>query len=314
MTQQRGANVDVVIGFETTFGTAAWIGFQLPVNSIDIKPTQTINVAQTLRGTRNPAQPFRGNKDVSGSIVVPVDSAAFWYWFKVMFDDPVTTGSGPYVHEYKVPTAQPSITIEEQFGDLDTPEFFQYLGCKVSNFSIDVGGDGELVATISIVGSNYAIDTSTCFITSIAAIDIDRVSNFQAALTEGGSSLSNGTNLSLSIDMGLDLDTFVIGGGGVRGDIPEGIVGVTGTLTTLFEDIILLNKAINSTESSLILTITDGTYIFELEIQELEYAVTAPSVDGPQGIKAALSFQGFYVNGSEASAIVARVTNGDAHA
>lgn len=314
MTQQRGANVDVVIGFETTFGTAALIGLQMSVNSIDIKPAQTINTAQTLQGNRNPVQPFRGNKDVNGTIVLPVDSAAFWYWFKAMFDDPVTTGTGPYVHEYKVPTTQPSITIEEQFEDLATPQYFQYLGCKVSSFSIDVGGDGELVATIGIVGSNYAIDTSTCFTTSITAVAIDRVSNFQAALTEGGSSLSNGTNLSISLDMGLDLDTFVIGGSGIRGEMAEGIVGVAGSLTTLFEDIVLLNKAINSTESSLKLTITDGTYIFELEIQELEYAVTAPSVDGPQGLKAALSFQGFYANGSETSAIVARLTNGDAHA
>jgi hypothetical protein len=35
-------------------------------------------------------------------------------------------------------------------------------------------------------------------------------------------------------------------------------------------------------------------------------------ITGPQGLQVALDFQGFYANGSEASAIVARVTNSTA--
>ena len=120
--------------------------------------------------------------------------------------------------------------------------------------------------------------------------------------------------LSIALDMGLDTDSFVIGGGGVRGQITEGIVGVSGTLTTLFEGITLLTKAINGTESSIKLTITDGGNVLELEMQELEYAVTAPPVDGPQGLRVGMDYQAFYTDGTEASAIVARLTNGDQHA
>ena len=374
MTQQRGANAKIVIGFEDTFGTEATDGFVLPINSISLRPAQNINTAATLRGGRNPIQPFRGNKDVNGSIVVPVDTRAMWYWLKAMFGDPVTAGGAAaawqathaydlgdfviptvangryyeatadtgssagteptwpttvgatvvdggitwtcraFIHEFKIPEIQPSLTIEEQFEDLDTEAYIRYYGCKISSFAIEVGGDGELTATLNVVGADFEVDTSP-FDATPTEISIARVNNFQAALAEGGSTLSNGTAQSFSIDMGLDTDTFVIGGGGVRGDIVEGVVGVGGSLTTLFEDVSLVQKAIDGTESSLKLTITGSAVsVFELEAQEIEYAVNGPEVPGPQGIRVTLDYQAFYDDGTEASAIVARLTNIDQHA
>ena len=314
MTQQRGANVSILIGFETAFAVAATAGFKMPINSINLRPSQTINTAATLQGNRNPVQPFRGNKDVNGTIVVPLDSRAMWYWFYAMFGAPTTSGSGPYEHVFKVPSFQPSLTIEEQFTDLDTDAYVRYRGCKIGSFSLDIGGDGELVATMNVVGADYDIATSP-FDAAPTTVILDRVANFQAALTEGGLSFANATEFSVNLDMGLDTNQFVIGGGGVRGSIPEGIVGISGQLTSMFEDVSLINKAVNGAESELTLTITDNaSSIVELEIQELEYAVNAPEVPGPQGLVQALDFQGFYADGSEASAIVARLTNVDEHA
>jgi len=314
MAQQRGANVDFLLGFETTFGVAASAGFTLPVNSIGLKGNQALNTAQTLSGTRNPVAPFSGNKDVNGQIVIPADSVAMWYWLKAMFDDPVTTGSGPYVHEFKIPTTQPSITLEEAFEDLATNKYQRFVGCKIADWSTAFGGDGELVSTVSIIGASDSLETSA-FDGSPTAVSIARVNNFEAAITEGGGALSNATEVSLAINFGLDPDQFVIGGSGTRGSIPEGIVGVTGNLKTLFEDDSLLAKANASTESSLKITVTaSASSVLELEIQELLYERNSPDVPGPQGLQVDLNFQGYYTNGSETSAIVARLTNSEAHA
>ena len=82
-------------------------------------------------------------------------------------------------------------------------------------------------------------------------------------------------------------------------------------IKTLFEDASLLTKALNSTESSLKLTVTgSASSIVEAEIQELQYERNSPDVSVATGLIVDLNFQGYYANGSEASAIVWRVTNG----
>lgn len=307
--QQTGANAKVLIGEESSFKTVATVGFVLPVNSCGVKGVQALSTAMTLTGVRSPVAPYAGNRDVSGSIVVPADSLAMPYWLQKMFGDESTTGSDPYVHEYKIGSTMPSFTLEEQFADLGTNKYARFLGCLVSGWSMTVGGDGELVCNIDIIGASDTLENSS-FDASPTTISLARLENFQVTLEEGGSTLSNAREVSFSVDYGLDTDQFVIGGAGVRGSVPVGIVGVTGNVKTLFEDSTLLDKAIAGTESSLKITATNGaSSIFEVEIQELRYERNTPDIPGPQGLLVDLNFQGYYTNGSEASAIVARVTN-----
>ena len=49
--------------------------------------------------------------------------------------------------------------------------------------------------------------------------------------------------------------------------------------------------------------------MFEIEIQELQYERNSVDVPGPQGLEVDLNFLGYYTDGSEASAVVMRVTN-----
>jgi hypothetical protein len=49
-----------------------------------------------------------------------------------------------------------------------------------------------------------------------------------------------------------------------------------------------------------------------LEIQELLYERNSVDIPGPQGLLTDLNFVGYYANGSEASGVVARVTNATA--
>ena len=96
-----------------------------------------------------------------------------------------------------------------------------------------------------------------------------------------------------------------------RGGKEQVIVKVSGRVQTLFEDTTLLDKGANLTESGLKITITgSASSIVEFEIPELFYEWSSPDVPGPQGLMVDMAFQGFYDNHAEASAIVARVTNG----
>lgn len=314
MAQQRGSTTKLALGFETTFKTSATTGYNMPFNSCSLRPTRALNSAATITGNRNPVQPFAGNTRVDGEIVVPVDSVAMMYWAKAMFGAPETTGSGPYVHEYKIGSSMPSLTLETQFPDLSSARYGRANGCKVSRFSCEFGGDGELLARIGVIGAKYTLASSP-FDASLDSVSLARVQNFQAALTEGGSAFAYARSVSFDIDFGLDAENYVIGGQGELASLPEGIVRVSGRITALFESDSLVTKATNLTESGLKVTATGGaSSVFELEIQELYYELAAPEIPGPQGLLVDLGFQGFLDNGSESSAVVLRLTNGTATA
>ena len=205
MAQQKGSTVDLLIGFESTFGTAPTAGFQVPVNTFGLRANRVKNTPATLTGTRNPAAPFDGNLVVSGPLVVPLDSAAMIYWCAAMFGDPTSSGADPYVHEFKIADSMPSFTLEAAFEDLATAEYNQFRGCKVSSFGITVGGDGELVANIDIAGANESLESAS-FDGTPTAVTLARVNNFNAAIEEGGAALSIATELSMDINFGLDLE------------------------------------------------------------------------------------------------------------
>lgn len=315
MAQARGYKSQVVIDFETTFGADPTTvnGLGMPINSWNVKASRALNTAQTLTGTRNPAQPFQGNVSVSGDAVVPVDLIAFGWWLKAMFGAPTTTGaSAPYTHKFKVGDTQPSLVVEKKFDFSSAQSYIKQNGVKIGSMEITFGGDGELVANLSIVGATESQPGTTPYDATVTTVSMSRVNNFQAAITEGGSAIATITDLTLRVDFGLDTESRVIGGGGVLGDIPEGIVAVSGSLTALYTDNTLLAKGYGVTESSLAVTLTNGTHSLKFEIPELFYQWNTPGVTGPAGVRQEMEFQGFYNNGSDASAIVATLINAQA--
>ena len=91
-------------------------------------------------------------------MVVPVDSVAFPYWLKAMFGAPTTTGSDPYEHVFDVGDTMPSEVMEMRFSDGSTViTYAKHNGVKVSNFSMSMGGDQELVATIGLEGASETL-------------------------------------------------------------------------------------------------------------------------------------------------------------
>ena len=294
MTQQRGVNTQILLGYENVaFGTVSTTGFVLPMNTCGITGVKARNSPATLTGTRNTVAPFAGNQDVNGPIVIPLDSGAMPYWLTAMFGDPTSTGADPFVHEFKVASVMPSFSLEEAFTDLAVNVYQRFVGCKIGSLGMTFGGDGELTGELAVLGAKMSHEASA-FDAAPTTVSLARVENFDAAILEGGGALSNATELSINLDFGLDPNSFVIGGGGIRGDIPEGFVAVTGNLKTLFEDKSLLDKATGDTETSLKITVTaSASSILEFEIQELLYSVNGVPVEGPQGLIVSLDFVGY---------------------
>lgn len=409
--QAKGFKSRLIMEFESTFGVSpvSPVGIRLPFNRFDVKGTQAQNEPGTITGNRNPVEPFLGNIDVNGQLVVPIDKNGIGYWLTALFGEPttvsddivagalthdegntgdadlsevtvtpddgqpvqtwtftvtnadtpgsevwsvvgsesgakanlttavaydndfvaltvpaatgeetpwavgdiltveLTAGTGAlFTHVFKVTDTQPSMVMERGFTDIG--KYALYNGCKVNTFEVSFGGDGELTASMGIMGAKETIGASE-YDSSPDSITFVRFNNFQASIKEGGSTIAIVKEGNFKIDAGLDGDGYVVGGLGFRGRIPEGMIGVSGSITALFEDSTLLDKAIAGTESSLELTFTSGAHSLKFLFPELLFERNTPGIDGPKGVLIELPWRGYYADDSNASAVVATLVN-----
>lgn len=310
MAQARGYKTQLVLDYETAFGVAPVTpaGIKMPFNTMEVVGAQNLIDPATITGTRNPVAPGKGNLSVSGPVTIPMDSNCLGYWLKAIFGNPVTVGAAaPYTHTFKLGDTQPSLVIEKAFPDIT--KYMKYAGCKVSTFKATFGGDGELTASMDIVGATEAI-SGTPYDAAASTPVFNRLNNFQASIKEGGVTLADVTSFELNLDMGLDTTNYTIGAQGALGDIPEGIVAVNGTIKALFKDTTLLDKAIANTETSLELTLSqdaDNHVIFTFP--EVIYERKSPAITGPGGVSLELSWRAYYSNDAGASAVKVEVKN-----
>lgn len=309
-----GAKTKTFIAFESTYGEkpsdAATASVDVYFNTNGVAASQNTTSPSTIRGNRNPVEPIMGNIDVNGDIVVPVDYSAFGYWLKAMFGNPTTTSvndkAGFYQHVFKVGDYQPSFTLEKAFPGIG--QYLQYSGCKASKLSISVGGDGELTATISVMGAKETVVSETMATTPIVP-DFQRAKNFQSSIKIGNEIEAKGTSFSMDIDAGLDGDSYCIGSNGYRTAVCEGILSCSGTLEAYFADAKYISLADTNAETSAEVTLAAGDYSLSVKFPEIKFARTSPSIDGPTGIKQSLSYNAYYDNSAEESAVVVTLVN-----
>lgn len=308
-----GSKTSTLIAFESTYGTtptdATTKSVKMPFNTNGVASSQNSSAPSTIRGNRSPVEPILGNNDVSGDIVVPIDYTAFGYWLKAAFGDPTSAKVGDttnYKHTFKIKDTQPSFTLEKAFPGIST--YIKEHGCKISKMSLSVGGDGELTATISVMGAKEEIGTSSMATTPIEAV-LNRAQNFQAKIKIGNTVKGKMTTLSMDIDFGLDGESYCIGGNGFREAICEGLVTVSGTLEAFFDSKEYIAMAESSTETSAEIIISTGDFSLSILMPEIKFARTSPSIDGPGGIKQSLSYNAYYQDDSNGSAVVVALTN-----
>lgn len=312
MSRAKGINSKLALAYETVYGQTPALnaGFIMPFNQTKINVTQNLIVSNTIYGGRAQIQPATGNIDVSGNLVVPMDQVGIGFWLRAMFGNPTTTGTGdPYTHVFKVAKVQPSLILEQQYPDVPAYETFN--GCKVNKFSFTYGGDSELTASLDIVGAKRTIGAAS-FTETLSELPLLKFSNFQGTVEEAGAQLGIVTEASLNADFGLDGNTYAIGGNGLRTDLPEGVLKLSGSIKAFFADTVLLNKAVNNTKSSLKFKFANGSHSLAFFMEEVVFQQTSPGIENEKGITITLPFKAFYNNGTGGSAIVATLVNSQA--
>ena len=319
MATAKGANFQLMLIEETNWGETPGTptGYIIPVESVGGEWFRR-NLIQNneLRSNRNPAQPVRGNVSVSGSFRAPLHLSPVGWILKHGVGVPDTSGTGdPYTHLSKTNFNDSTeggdlpvgLTIEHGYTDI--AQYIPYVGCRIASIGIQASSEGVAMLDVSVVGKGMGTPAGTSLDGTPTVYTDSVCDHFQATIEEGGSSIAIVTDVNITINNGMDTSQYVVGGAGELADLPEGLVTVTGSATALFQNLTLLNKGINHTESSLELVWTSGTHSLTWSIPELYWEPASPTVNGPAGVRLSMNFQGFYANSSEKAALVSTLVN-----
>jgi len=261
-------------------------------------------------------KPWRGNKAVGGGIPLNLQAYQLGTLLKGALGAVTTTGTGPYTHVIKVGQSLPSFVVEKGFTDIG--KYFKYNGVKVGGFTIEVAAEGRQRVTLRLAGAKETGGTSS-FDSTPTDAGYKPWDGFQvASIMEGGAAIATVTRARIELDNDLDTgaDNYPIGAAGEAADIPEGVVRVSGSLTALFTDTTLYDKAVNATESSLKVAWqfgsgdgSAGNEYLEILVPELVFAPKTPTIRGPKGLLVELDFEGYYDDGSEGTSLQITLKN-----
>lgn len=136
---------------------------------------------------------------------------------------------------------------------------------------------------------------------------------FEATIKEGENLVTSNVvkRFVLNLNGNHDGDSFVIGGGGKRIDLPEGIAGVGGEIEYIFKNADIQDVARSGADSALEVTIADSVTNNKcvIRMKELNYSEASPDIDDPGGISQTLEFRAFWEESDDDSAIVVELTN-----
>lgn len=207
------------------------------------------------------------------------------------------------------PTAAlPSIVVEKAFQDISPAYYEAHRGCKVNSIRINPSatGDGELTATISLMTASMAAEQYDATPTSLGG---EKMFNSMTRVKEGGVTSQIVRSMDLLIENNLDGEQFVLNGTQTRRDLPEGLMGASGSIEALFENTAFLVKADGSTEVDMALEIEHSAtrkITFSLSEAVFEHK-SGPEISGPAGIVLPLNFSAYKDDGP--GVVVAELIN-----
>jgi len=299
--QVRGSLVRLIGVTDTAFGIPPVTpsSLILPYVQNNVKADQTRDQDQTISGFRGMVRSVAGARKVSGALQINAAPQTIGFWLKHLIGAPTsTTATGVTTHVF-APAASganalpPSFTLESDMGAgfTSASRYMRLLGCRVASAAISITPSGFMQFNPTLSGSD--------FVAGATALDSAPTDTGHAAFTTltaalvfgGGSIILDSTKVDLAVSNNLDDTGYVVGGNGRLGDLPEGMLAVTGSIETLLKDDSLLQLALTDADTSLLLTLssgdgsgTAGNESLAISIPALVFAATSPVVPGPKGL------------------------------
>ena len=280
----------MALAFETTYGTPPVGGFtKMPFASTSLGSEQPLLNSELLGYGRDPLPPIKDAVTADGNVVVPIDAEAFGFWLKAAFGDPITSGVGPYTHEFRSGGwTLPSLSIET--GMPEIPRFAMYSGCVLDTLSWQMQRSGLLTATASLVAQGENI-TAASAAGTLTDLGLQRFGHFNGSITRNGTALGNIVSAEITYANTLDRVETIRSDGRIDGADPS-IAALTGRVEVRFADQVLVTQAINGDPCAL-----EFAYVLPSgeSLTLTAHAVYLPrpriEISGPQGVQATFDWQ-----------------------
>lgn len=302
--QARGYKASTTIDFESAYNKAPVTkkGILLPINKNEMEKKQTLISSDTITGSRNNTISSLGRVSVDGNVTIPADFRAIGYWLKALLGAPTSVkGTGVNTHTYKVGDTQPSFILEKAFPD--SGKYFLYRGCKVNTLKWGFGEDSEMTVELAIMGALREIASATydASATSVAKLPISQNHTY---VKIGGTESEIVKTGDFTLDAGLDGDQYVVGKGGIRGDIPEGLFKASGNIEALFMDTSMMTLADTGAKTSLEIGFKmSENCSLAFTFPEVQIEPHDAPIDGPAGVSVKFVWNAFYESNAQKSTV-----------
>jgi len=260
--------------FTTVRNTGTTLGLQKDI----IQPAE-------LRADRHIADFRHGAKQVSGDINFELSYGSYDVLLEALM------GGTWNANVLKAGVTRRSFTIERYFADLASGSpYHRFTGCEVNTLSMAINANSVVTGSFGIVGKDLSLNAAIVSgATYPAATTSSPLDSFSGSISEGGGAIATVTEMSLSVDNGLD-PRFVVGSDStIRPSI--GRSNITGSVTVYFDDTTMLAKFINETESSISVTVTNAGGTLAFFLPRVKYTGGQPDVSDEGPISLVMPFQ-----------------------
>lgn len=210
----------------------------------------------------------------------------------------------------KAGTERRSFSLLRHFTDqvaADKP-YHLFAGVEFNTLNLTIPASGIVTGSFGVIGQSLGVlgdlttltdTTGPTFGTPATTKPFD---SFTGTITEGGTTIAIVTEISLTLENGLEARNVIGSAETIRPSI--GRSNLTGSITAYFEDATLLEKFINETESEMVFTLVDAAgNSYQFDIPKIKYNGGQPDVSGQGSITINLPFQALY-NDADASQLV----------
>lgn len=283
MAFAQGSRSSLSYIVESTFGTTPAGNFtNLPFSTHSLNLTKDRVEGTDIQADRMPRVDRHGNRTVAGDIVADLRDTDYDPFIEAAM---LSTWSSDVI---KVGTSPKFFSLEDYAADIDQARLFT--GCTVNTMAVALAPNSMVTTTFGVVGKDMTVGA-----TEKTQDDPSGAAPFDAYsgdLEIGGSASAIVTAMDFTVTNGF-APTFVVGDDSAPA-LEFGRAVVEGSLSAYFEDAALLNRFLDETETSLKVTVGDGTNTMEFFFPRCKINSADVGVDGPASRVIALSFVALY--------------------
>lgn len=293
MAFAQGSRSRLAFGVESTFGSAASSYTNLPFNSHSLNLSKERVAGNEIQPDRMPRVDRHGNKSVAGDVAVDLRDTAY--------DDLIESAmlSTFSTNVLKVGTTPKFLTLEDYAADIDQARLFT--GCSVSTMSVSMAPNQMVSATFGMVGKDMTISgTEKTVAAGGVGEPFDAYSGALKVADVDGIGAASALSIITSVDFTVTNSfspTFVVGSDSAPA-LEFGRAEVEGTVTAYFEDLALINRFLDETESAIEVSVAEGTTagdnVMTFLFPRVKFNGADIPVDGPTSRIITLPFVALY--------------------